>query len=103
MVTGRSVGHPVRSIRGPFVRRFKELERAGASDEEVMAFGAGSLSAAMIHGDIDQGSVMAGQSAGLVDDVIPVEELIKGIVREAEAIIQRSAAQIRPDSIPAPS
>jgi enoyl-[acyl-carrier protein] reductase II len=96
MVTGRSVGHPVRSIRGPFVRRFGELERAGASDEEIMAFGAGSLSAAMIRGDIEQGSVMAGQSAGLVGDVIPVEVLIKRTVREAEAIIQQVAAHIHP-------
>jgi enoyl-[acyl-carrier protein] reductase II len=95
MVTGRSVGHPVRSIRGPFVRRFGDLERAGASDEEVMALGAGSLSAAMIHGDIEQGSVMAGQSAGLVDDVIPVQALIERTVREAETIIRQNAAQIR--------
>ena len=96
MVTGRSVGHPVRSIRGPFVRRFGDMERAGASDEEVMAFGAGSLSAAMVHGDIEQGSVMAGQSAGLVDDVIPVQALIERTVREAETIIRQNAAQIRP-------
>jgi enoyl-[acyl-carrier protein] reductase II len=42
LVTGQSVGHPVRSMRGPFVRRFQELERRGVSEEEVMAFGAGS-------------------------------------------------------------
>jgi enoyl-[acyl-carrier protein] reductase II len=99
MVTGRSVGHPVRSIRGPFVRRFGELERSGASDEEVMAFGVGSLRAAIIDGDIEQGSVMAGQSAGLVGDVIPVEALIEKIVREAEAIIRKNAAQIVPGPV----
>ncbi len=99
IVTGRRVGHPVRSIRGPFVRRFGELERAGVSDEEVMAFGVGSLRAAIIDGDIEHGSVMAGQSAGLVDKVIPVEVLIENVVREAEATLLKNAAQIQPAAV----
>ena len=94
MVTGRRLGHPVRSIRSPFVRRFDELERTGATDEEVISYGAGSLQAAVVDGDMRRGSVMAGQSAGLVHDVIPVRELFERILCEAEAAIRQSAAQL---------
>jgi len=92
IVTGGSFGHPVRSIRGPFVRRLEDLERQGISEQEFIAFGAGTLRAAIIDGDVSRGSVMAGQSAGLVDAVIPVNELLERIIREAEAAIRRSAA-----------
>jgi enoyl-[acyl-carrier protein] reductase II len=94
VVTGGSFGHPVRSVRGPFIRRFEELERRGVSEEEFMAFGAGTLRAAIVDGDVNRGSVMAGQSAGLVGDVVPVKVLIERIVAEAEEVIQRSAAQV---------
>jgi enoyl-[acyl-carrier protein] reductase II len=94
MVTGRRLGHPVRSIRSPFVRKFDELERTGATDDQVIAYGAGSLQAAVLDGDMRRGSVMAGQSAGLVDDVVPVRVLIDRIVSEAEAVIRRSAGLI---------
>jgi enoyl-[acyl-carrier protein] reductase II len=94
IVTGGSFGHPVRSIRGPFVRRLEDLERQGISEEEFIAFGAGTLRAAIIDGDIDRGSVMAGQSAGLVDAVMPAKELVERIVRQAEEAIRRNADQL---------
>ncbi len=97
IVTGDSFGHPVRSIRGPFVRRLEELERQQVSEEEFLTFGAGALRSAIIHGDVNRGSVMAGQSAGLVDDVVPVKELIERIVREAEAAIRRSVEMTKPE------
>ncbi len=91
VVTGDSWGHPVRCIRGPFVRRLKALERQGVSAAEIVDYGAGTLRAAMVDGDVKEGSVMAGQSAGLVSDVAPVQELIDRIVAEAEAAMRRSA------------
>ena len=94
IVTGGSFGHPVRSIRGPFVRHLEDLERQGISEEEFIAFGAGTLRAAIIDGDIDRGSVMAGQSAGLVDAVMPAKELVERIVRQAEEAIRRNADQL---------
>lgn len=94
IVTGGSFGHPVRSIRGPFVRRLEELERQGISSEEFVAYGAGTLRSAIVDGDVDRGSVMAGQSAGLVTDILPVKDLIEQIIAEAEAAICRSANQI---------
>jgi enoyl-[acyl-carrier protein] reductase II len=94
IVTGGSFGHPVRSIRGPFVRRLEDLERQGISEEEFIVFGAGTLRAAIVDGDTTCGSVMAGQSAGLVDAVIPVQELVEQIILDAEAAIRRNADQL---------
>jgi enoyl-[acyl-carrier protein] reductase II len=96
MTTGDSFGHPVRSIRGPFVRLYREREQRGMSEEEFLAFGAGTLRAAMVDGDLQRGSVMAGQSAGLVNDILPVQALIEGIVTDAETTIKRNAALISP-------
>ncbi len=92
LITGDTVGHPVRCIRGPFVRRLKALEQQGVSEAEILDYGAGKLRAAMVDGDVMEGSVMAGQSAGLVSEVAPVQELIDRIVAEAEAAMRRSAA-----------
>jgi enoyl-[acyl-carrier protein] reductase II len=96
IVTGASFGHPVRSIRGEFVRRLEALERGGASQAEFMTFGAGTLRAAIVDGDTDRGSVMAGQSAGLINDIVPTRFLIERIVTEAETIICRNAALVAP-------
>jgi enoyl-[acyl-carrier protein] reductase II len=94
MVTGSTFGHPVRSIKGPFVRRFEELERDGCSEEEFIEYGAGTLRAAIVDGDVQQGSVMAGQSAGLVEDVVPVAELIARVISEAELTIRRISGML---------
>lgn len=96
LITGQSVGHPVRSLRGPFVRRFQELERGGVSEEEIMAFGAGSLQAAVVNGDVERGSFMAGQGVGLVGDIVPVKALLERMVAEAEAAIARCAGLVVP-------
>ena len=95
IVTGSSFGHPVRSIRGPFVRRLEELERAGISEEEFIDFGAGTLRAAIVEGDVDRGSVMAGQSAGLVTDIVPVQVVIDRIISETEVVMLRNATLIQ--------
>ncbi|MFC2037092.1 hypothetical protein ACFLYD_03860, partial [Chloroflexota bacterium] len=71
-----------------------EVERRGVSEEEFLDLGAGTLRAAIVDGDVVRGSVMAGQSAGLVDDVAPVKVLIERIMTEAETVIRRNAAQI---------
>jgi enoyl-[acyl-carrier protein] reductase II len=91
MVTGQSLGHPVRSLRGPFAHHFEELERAGASDADILAFGSGSLRAAVVDGDAERGTMMSGQSAGLIHDVVPVGELLSRIVAETEATLVRLA------------
>jgi len=95
LITGDSFGHPVRSIRGPFVRRLEELERQGISEAEFMTFGAGTLRAAVIDGDLERGSFMAGQGAGLINDVVPVQVLMERIVAEAEEVMRRNVGRIR--------
>lgn len=88
MVTGNSLGHPVRALRNRMGREFARLEReAHVTEEELIAFGTGKLRLAAEEGDVDGGSVMAGQACGLVDDIIPVAELIERVICQAEAQI----------------
>jgi enoyl-[acyl-carrier protein] reductase II len=91
IVTGERFRHPVRCIRGPFVRRLEAMERQGVSETEFLDYGAGRLRAAIVDGDVKEGSVMAGQSAGLVGDLLPVKEIVERIVAEAEETMRRSA------------
>jgi enoyl-[acyl-carrier protein] reductase II len=69
------------------VHEFEELERRGISEQEIIEFGTGKLRLAAMEGDVINGSVMAGQIAGMVNDIVPVQELIERIVAEAEEII----------------
>ncbi len=94
MVTGTRFGHPVRCIRGPFVKRYEDLEKSGCTEEEFVAMGAGTLHQAMVDGDVVQGSVMAGQAAGLVSDVITVKALIDRTMAEAETALRRATGLI---------
>ena len=89
MTTGHSLGHPVRALKNPMVHEFEELERRGITEAELIEFGTGKLRLAAIEGDMKNGSVMAGQIAGMVNDIVPVKELIERIVAEAEEIIGR--------------
>ena len=89
ITTGHSLGHPVRALKNPMVHQFEEMERRGISEKEIIEFGTGKLRLAVVEGDVVNGSVMAGQSCGLVNDIIPVKELIERIVAEAEGIIGR--------------
>ena len=89
MVTGYSLGHPVRALKNPMVHRFQELEKKGASEEEIIAFGTGALRKAVLEGDWENGSFMAGQSCGLIHDIVPVKVLIERIVAEAEEILTK--------------
>jgi len=88
VVTGRTTGHPVRCIKNKLTKRFEEMEAAGASLEELEALGAGKLRAAVINGDVEWGSVMAGQSAGLVKKVQPAAEIIKELFSDAERVLR---------------
>lgn len=83
VVTGRSTGHPVRCLKNKFSAKFEEMERSGASVEELEAFGSGRLRAAVVDGDVEWGSVMAGQCAGMIDDVPSASEVIRRIFAQA--------------------
>jgi len=89
MVTGASLGHPVRCLRNPMARDFEELERRGASDTEIIEFGTGRLRRAAMEGDVTHGSVMAGQIAGLIHDVVPAAEVLRRTVDQAKEVLRR--------------
>lgn len=86
-VTGRSTGHPVRSIRNQMTRNYLKLEQEGKSFEELELLTLGSLRNAVVEGDIVNGSVMAGQIAGLISKEQSCKEIIIEIVNEAEGLI----------------
>ena len=94
MVTGMSLGHPVRCLRNPMSRDFDELERRGASEQEIIEFGTGRLRMAAMEGDVVKGSMMAGQIAGLVHDIVPVAEVLRRTTDEAETVMRRMGAMV---------
>ncbi|MCL4442157.1 MAG: nitronate monooxygenase, partial [Firmicutes bacterium] len=89
VVTGRTTGHPVRIIRNKLAKQFEEKERQGASVEELEKMGVGRLRMAMVEGDVQEGSVMAGQICGMIKRIEPAAEIIKDIVTGAEQVIGR--------------
>jgi len=94
MTTGHSLGHPVRAIKNPMTLEFQELERRGATEQEVIEFGTGRLRLATVEGDVVHGSVMAGEIAGMVNDIVSCRELVERIVRQAEDIIRALPGQL---------
>ncbi len=80
VVTGRSTGHPVRGVKNKLTREFERLEAAGASLEEIEALGSGALRAAVVDGDSEMGALMAGQSAGMINDIKPCSQIIEELV-----------------------
>jgi len=87
VVTGESTGHPVRCLENRLTREFSAREKAGASAEELEEFGRGKLSLGIIQGNIEEGSLMAGQIAGLIRDIKPAKAIIEDIMAEAEKVI----------------
>ena len=87
VITGRTTGHPVRIIKNKLAREFMKLENSGATREELEKFGEGKLRIAAREGDVKNGSVMAGQIAGLINDIKPVSEIISDIMEEAKEVL----------------
>lgn len=90
-VTGRSTGHPVRSLRNQMTKQYLEMEEKGASFEELELLTLGGLRKAVVDGDVKTGSVMAGQSAGLVKEKRTCKEVIESLVKETENLFKGAA------------
>ncbi len=86
--TGQSTGHPVRVIRNKLARKFEELEKNNASSEELDAIGRGALRRAVVEGDIENGSVMSGQIAGLVSKEQTAKEIIEELFGQYKEIME---------------
>lgn len=89
VISGRTTGHPVRCLRNKLTRQFEELEARQAPVEELEKLGVGRLRKAMVDGDVEYGSVMAGQISALVREIKPAGEIIRELVAEAEQVLGR--------------
>ncbi len=87
MVTGNSTGHPVRVIKNKFAKKFKKMEDENADIEKLEAFSSGSLRRAVVEGDIDNGSIMAGQIAGLVKERKSCKAIIEDLINMYERTV----------------
>lgn len=88
IVTGRSTGHPVRTLKNKLSKEVLSMEKHGIKPEEIDKKCVGSLRMATIDGDIENGSFMAGQIASIVKDIKPCKEIIGDIVNQAKEIMQ---------------
>ena len=86
-VTGRSHGHPIRSLRNQMTKEYKKKEAEGAGFEELELLTLGSLRKAVIEGDVKNGTVMAGQIAGLIKEEKTCKEIIREITEEANCLL----------------
>lgn len=93
VATGRNTGRPVRVLKNKLTRIYEHLESQGATKEELEALGIGKLHAAARLGDVEGGSVMAGQISGMIKDILPVEEVIQNLMRDAERVLKEVASR----------
>ena len=94
MVTGKSLGHPVRSLKTPFSKTFAKMESdPSVNQEDILAFGSGSLRKAVQEGDRD-GSYMAGECAGMVKKIEPAKDIVEDLIFGAEKVIAEVAARL---------
>ena len=94
MVTGKRLGHPVRSLRTQFARNYSKAEYGGMPDDELEALGGGALRLAVKEGDNEKGCFLAGQIAAMVKKEQPAAEIIKEIMDEAEPILKRGPSWV---------
>ena len=84
-ITGSSTGHPIRVIRNKMSREYLKMEGKGVPREELEQLTLGSLRKAVLDGDTKNGSLMAGQVCGLVKEIKPVAEILKGLYEDSLA------------------
>lgn len=87
-VTGRSGGHPVRSLKNQMTKRYLAMEAEGAGFEALESLTVGSLRKAVVDGDAKEGTMMAGQIAGLIKKPQTCQEIVTELVSEAEAVLK---------------
>ena len=95
MVTGRRLGHPVRSLRTPFARNYAKAEYGGMPDEDLEALGTGALRLAVQEGDNERGCFLAGQIAAMVRKEQPAAEIIREVVEEAEPLLLEASKWVK--------
>ena len=89
VVTGRSTGHSVRVIKNKLTRQMLQMEKRGVDPEEIVKLGVGALRSAVVDGNVETGSVMSGQIAGLVKKEQTAKEIIEDIMSDAADVFRR--------------
>ena len=92
IVTGKTLGHPVRALKNRMTREFQKKENdPNTTPEELEAMGAGALRRAAVEGDVQTGSCMCGQIAGLVKTEDSCADIVRGICEDADRLLQSFA------------
>lgn len=87
VVTGQSTGYPMRCLQNRLTRQFAEMEKAGTPKEELDMLGRGRVYQGLIEGNLEDGSLLSGQIAGLISELKPVKRIIEETIAEAEKLI----------------
>ena len=88
MVTGKRLGHPVRSLRTQFARDYSRAEYGGMPDEELENLAVGALRLAVQEGDLKRGCFLSGQIAAMVNKVEPAADIVRSVMEEAEPLLK---------------
>ena len=92
-VTGRSIGGPVRVLKNRMAREYLALEKRGATLEELEAVTLGGLRRAVFDGDMDRGSVMAGQVAGMLREIRPLRQIFEELYSQSRAVLEAAGRE----------
>lgn len=92
MVTHRTTGYPLRTLRNTLSQQFEELEKAGVPKEDLELFDRDRMYLGLIEGDLEGGALLSGQIAGLIKDIKPARDIIEETIAQAEAVIARLQA-----------
>ena len=95
MVTGKRLGHPVRSLRTPFARNYAKAEYGGLDDEALEALGTGALRKAVENGDLEEGCFLSGQVAAMVHKVQPAAEIVREVIEGAEPVLKGATKWVK--------
>lgn len=94
-VTGRSIGGPVRVLKNKMAREYLALEKRGATLEELETVTMGGLRRAVLEGDVERGSVMMGQAAGLLHEIKPVQQIFEELYTGGKAVLEQVSQEWR--------
>ncbi|HAA9306816.1 2-nitropropane dioxygenase [Listeria monocytogenes] len=92
-VTGRRNGAPVRSIKNPMIQKYVELENENASRDKLEELTLGSLRKAVHEGDVENGSVMAGQICGMLTEIRSTSDIIENLMKESKQVVSNLVIQ----------
>ena len=95
MVTGKRLGHPVRSLRTAFARNYSKAEYSAMPDAELEQLGVGALRKAVQDGNLEEGCFLSGQIAAMVTKVEPAADIVRSVVEEAEPILRGAAKWVK--------